>query len=112
MSLVIASDPVPLAKDRHGVVRVAGTRVTLETIVAAYQQGGTPETIAQQYPAVSLADVYAVIAYYLRRKAEVNAYVEEQRRRGDAVRAEHESRFPQAGLRDKLLARRESQDER
>ena len=71
MSLAIETDPVPLKLDSDGVVRVGGTRVTLETLVTAYQLGATPEEIAQQYPAVSLPDIHAVISFYLRRKATV-----------------------------------------
>ena len=49
---------VPIHTDAHGVVRVAGTRVTLETIVDAFETGATAEEIAQQYPTVPLVDVY------------------------------------------------------
>jgi uncharacterized protein (DUF433 family) len=68
MTLVIDSEPVPLAVDVEGVARVGGTRVTLDTLVAAFEQGATAEEIAQQYPSLGLADVYAVIGYYLRRR--------------------------------------------
>ena len=47
-----------------------GTRVTLEAIVAAFSDGATAEEIAQDFPAVSLSDVYAVISYYLRHRSE------------------------------------------
>jgi len=49
---------VPIHTDADGVVRVAGTRVTLDTIVAAFDAGATAEEIAQQYSSISLADVY------------------------------------------------------
>ena len=52
MSLTIDAEPVPLQADADGVVRVGGTRVTLDTIVVAFQQGATAEEIAEQYPAV------------------------------------------------------------
>lgn len=51
------------------------------------------------FDTLDLADVYAVIAYYLRHGAEVDAYLAEQRRLADEVRREIEARFPQAGLR-------------
>jgi uncharacterized protein (DUF433 family) len=106
MSLVIQAERVPLEQDQSGVFRVGGTRVTLDTIVTAYQQGEPPETIADQYPSVALADVFAVIGFYLRHRQEVEAYLAEQCQRADAVRAEYEARVPQEGLRDRLLARR------
>ncbi|MGE0816370.1 MAG: DUF433 domain-containing protein [Vicinamibacterales bacterium] len=97
---------VPIHTDADGVVRVAGTRVTLDTIVGAFDTGATAEEIAQQYSSVPLADVYAVITYYLRHKAEVCAYLREREKQADEVRAEVERRFPSAGLRERLLARR------
>lgn len=54
---------------------VGGTRVTLDTLVAAFDAGATAEEIAQQYPSVALADVYAVIAYYLLHQPEIQAYL-------------------------------------
>ena len=56
---------VPIHTDADGVVRVAGTRVTLDTIVAAFDAGAAAEEIAEQYSSVPLPDVYSVITYYL-----------------------------------------------
>ncbi len=67
MTLHVLAEPAPLRADSDGVVRVGDTRVTLATIVCAFDQGATAETIVQQYPTVALADVYAVIGYYLSR---------------------------------------------
>ena len=64
--------------DEHGVLRVSGSRVMLDSVVIAYQQGHSAETIQQQYSALSLADVYASIAYYLRHKMDVNCYLQRQ----------------------------------
>jgi uncharacterized protein (DUF433 family) len=106
MSLAIALEPVPLSTDAHGVVRVAGTRVTLDTIVEAFNEGLTAEEIVQQYPSLTLADVYAVIGYYLHRRREVDAYVEERRRKAEEVRLQNRSRQDALGIRERLLARR------
>ncbi|MGD0899992.1 MAG: DUF433 domain-containing protein [Thermoguttaceae bacterium] len=106
MSLLIEAERVPLEQGEDGVIRVGGTRVTLDTIVTAYQQGEPPETIADQYPSVSLPDVFAVIGFYLRHRNEVEGYLAQERQRADAVRRKHDARFPQEGLRDRLLARR------
>ena len=57
---------VPIHTDADGVVHVAGTRVTLGTIVAAFDAGVAAEEIAEQYSSVPLPDVYSVITYYLR----------------------------------------------
>ena len=107
MSLVVTDQPIPLTSDSHGVVRISNTRVTLDTVIAAFQEGATPETIAQQYPALTLADVYAVIGYYLHHQPEVDAYLQERRQKSARVRQENEARFDPGGVRDRLLARKQ-----
>lgn len=109
MTLLIQSEPVPLTTDPNGVVRVGNTRVTLDTVIAAFLQGATAEEIAHQYPSLHLADVYAVIAYYLRRRPEVEAYLRERQEHAEAVRQENERRFDPTGVRERLLARQASQ---
>jgi uncharacterized protein (DUF433 family) len=64
--------------DEHGVMRVADSRVMLDSVVASFAQGYLPETIRQQYPSLSLEDVYGAITYYLANREEVNAYLERQ----------------------------------
>ena len=85
---------------------IGATRVTLDTVVAAFHEGATAEEIVQQYPTLQLADTYSVIGYYLRRQVEVNAYLRDRGYRADKVRRENETRFDPAGVRDRLLARR------
>ena len=97
---------VPIHTDADGVVRVARTRVTLDTIVAAFDAGGTAEEIEQQYPSVPLADVYSVITYYLRHQSDVCAYLQKRQQQAATVRQENERRFPPSGVRERLLARR------
>ena len=55
MSQSVAAEPVPVVTDADGVMRVAGTRVPLDTVVAAYEKGETPEQIAQDYSALETA---------------------------------------------------------
>jgi uncharacterized protein (DUF433 family) len=97
---------VPIHTDAEGVVRVAGTRVTLESVVDAFETGATAEEIAQQYPTVPLVDVYSVITYYLRHKPDVDAYRVEREAAAGRVREEVERRFASTGVRERLLARR------
>ena len=107
MSLPLAVEPLPLTPDADGAVRVGGTRVTLDTLVEAFHEGLTAEEMAQQYPSVALADIYAVIGYYLRRRTEVEAYLEERRRKAREVREWNEARTDPQGIRERLLARRQ-----
>jgi uncharacterized protein (DUF433 family) len=105
MSLVVAAQRVPLGTDADGVVRVGGTRVTLDTIVAAFREGLTAEEIVSQYPSLRLADVYQVIGYFLNHQAEVDAYIQVRQQHAGEVRRENETRYDPAGIRDRLLAR-------
>ena len=57
------------------MVLVGKTRVTLDTVVAAFLAGATAEKIVEQYPSLQLADVYSVIGYYFQRKTEVDTYL-------------------------------------
>ena len=106
MTLSLQPPPVPLKVDRDGVARVAGTRVTLDTVVAAFADGATAEEIAQQYPSLSLTEVYGVITYYLANKTQVDHYLAERSRQAEQVRTENQARFPNAGIRQRLIARR------
>ncbi|MBI3940885.1 MAG: DUF433 domain-containing protein [Acidobacteria bacterium] len=106
MTLPLRTEEIPLALDAAGVVRVGGTRVTLDTVVAAFHEGATAEEIVHQYPSLDLADVYAVISYYLRHREDVGAYLVQRQQQADKLRGENESRFDPQGVRDRLLARR------
>jgi uncharacterized protein (DUF433 family) len=85
---------VPFRTAADGVVRVAGTRVTLDTMVAAFDVGATAEEIEQQYSSISLADVYSVTGYHLRHKTEVSAYLHRRQEQAATVPEEVERRFP------------------
>ena len=106
MSLTITTEPIPLAIDSDGVVRVGGTRVSLDTIVTAFNHGATPETIARQYPSVALSDVYAVIGFYLRNRSKVEAYLQEREELGKLAREINEPKTDADNVRERLMARR------
>lgn len=106
MTLLIRTQPIPLETDADEVVRVRGTRVTLDTIVAAFNEGATAEEIAYQYPSLHLADVYAVIGYYLRNRSDVSAYSRKRQQLAEIVRQQNEARFSPQGVRERLIARR------
>ncbi len=88
------------------MLRVSGTRVTLDSIVAAFDLGATPEEIVQRYPSVDLASAYALIAYVLRNRESVDVYLKERSGAALEVQTEIEARFPPDGVRARLLARR------
>ncbi len=109
MSLTLDSKPLPLENDREGIVRVAGTRVTLETLIGEFLRGATAEEIVVDYPVLSLADVYAIIGYYLRERELVETYLRERRHAADTVRQEAVARGETREWRERLLARRKPQ---
>ena len=98
----------PLTTGSDGVVRITGTRVSLETIVTAFDAGATAEEIAQQYSSVDLASVYAVISYVLSHRREVDEYVMRRRDAAAKVKSAIETKLPPTGIRARLLARRSS----
>ena len=106
MSMSLAVEPIPLTLGADEVIRVGHTRVTLDTVVFSFQEGSTPEEIAQQYPSLDLADLYAVITYYLRHRSTVESYLRKRRDQAVGMRRENEERFDPEGIRDRLAARR------
>jgi uncharacterized protein (DUF433 family) len=102
-------EPPPLQLTEEGVLRVKGTRVPIDTVIGAYEDGETPEEIVHHYSSLDVADVYSVISFYLRHRPEVEAYLQRRRERAAEIRRENEARFPSHGLRERLLARRKAQ---
>jgi uncharacterized protein (DUF433 family) len=110
MALAVEAVPLPVAADPNGVLRVGGTRVTLDTVVGAFNGGSAPEEIVLRYDSLRLDDVYLVLGYYLRHRAEVDAYLTARHRRGEERRAEAEAQLPWRDVRERLLARRSAGD--
>jgi uncharacterized protein (DUF433 family) len=109
LPISFVAQPPPIQGDDDSVLRVGGTRVRMETIINAFKSGSAAEEILLKYPSLSLTDIYAVITYYLWCREGVETYLEERRRVEEAVRLENETRFPPAGVRECLLARRAPQ---
>jgi uncharacterized protein (DUF433 family) len=95
----------PLRADEGGGFRVGTSRVSLDLIVEQYENGMTPEDMVRAYDTLVLADVYAVIAYYLRHKGAVSAHLKRREKEADALRAKIEAERPRV-TRKELLARR------
>jgi len=105
MNIVLQTHPLPLSVDADGVIRVGGTRVTLDTVVAAFEDGLSAEEIVEAYPVLASADVYTVIGHYLRNRDEVRAYLTERARAAAEIRRTNERLFPPDGIRARLQAR-------
>jgi len=96
----------PLVQEEDGTVRVNGSRITLDTIVGAFQKGATADQIQDSFPSLSLREIYGAIAYYLEHQAEVEDYLKLRREEAEALRREIESQQDVAGFRERLRARR------
>ncbi|MCI0712530.1 MAG: DUF433 domain-containing protein [Chloroflexi bacterium] len=84
---------LPLKMDDHGSIRVSNTRVTLDSLIASYHQGATPEEIHENFDVVPLTDVYAVIAYYLANRDTLDEYLRQRDEEGKRIRKEWEARY-------------------
>ena len=104
MPLTLNPIPLPLRTDGSGVVRVGGTRVPLDTVVDCFKRGHSPQQIADAFP-VRLADVYAVISFYLSHAGEVEAYLREREAFAEEVRRGSPLPSPR-NVRERLSGRR------
>ncbi len=111
MPLQVTDLPVPLRTDDSGVLRVGNTRVTLDSVVTAYMSGSNTEQIADDFSTLDLADIHAVISYYLRHTREVAEYLSKERQAADTVRGQIKSIVAPPGLRQRLLARRAQKEQ-
>ena len=85
---------------------MANSRVLLELVIEEFQDGATPEAIVQQYSTLSLSEVYSVIAYYLRHREEVQAYLDQRQNLAQRVRKQIEdTQGDMNDIRSRLLTR-------
>lgn len=77
----------PYIEERDGALRIAGTRVSLASVVIGFREGESPQQIVQSYPTLTLAQVYGAIAYYLENEEMISEYL-------SAVQGEFERSVP------------------
>lgn len=87
--------------ETNGNYYVAGTRVSLDSIVHAFRRGESPEAICQNFELLGLEEVYGAIAYYLANQADVDAYL--LRQSGKWAESKRDADPLPADLREKLL---------
>jgi|SRR5262245_50399512 len=102
--LPLQADPLPIRIDTSGALRVGNTRVTIDSVLQCYLAGDTPEVIVQAFDTLELADVYSVIAHYLRHRTEFDQYLKMYDMRFENGRAAAMA-GGQAGLKERLQAR-------
>ena len=100
---------IPLRTDENGSIRVGDTRVLLELVIHRFNEGESPESIVDIYPALKLGDVYLVTAYYLTHREEIDAYVKWVDEDSKDIRREYEAKGTseekarRAELRERLI---------
>jgi uncharacterized protein (DUF433 family) len=95
--------------DEGGAVRVGNSRISFDLVVEQYESGVTPEEMVRGYDTLVLADVHAAIAYYLRHRDAVRAYLKQRREEAEALRTKVEAGRPRVS-REALLARRSARE--
>jgi uncharacterized protein (DUF433 family) len=77
-----------LASKREQGYWIAGTRVSLDSVIYAFLRGSAPENIAQSYPVLHLEEIYGAIAYYLGHQDELDSYLRQNDREFEALRTQ------------------------
>ena len=109
MAYIAQAETPPLREDAGGELRVGDSRVLLELVIRAFQDGATPETIVQRYSTLALPDVYAVIAYYLRHRSEVESYLTQREQKAEEVQQRiRNQQGDLSEIRARLLAQRQA----
>lgn len=93
-------------EEREGVSYVPGTRISLDSIVYAFREGFSPETIREDFAGLTLPDVYGVIAFYLDHQAEVDTYL--AKRREQWAELERQGVAPSVDLLERIERARRS----
>jgi uncharacterized protein (DUF433 family) len=106
MSFTLEQEAPPLYPDDTGAIRVGNSRVLLELVIRAFQDGASPEAIVQRYATLSLAEVYNTIGYHLRHQDVVDAYLSQREQQAQAVQERLTRIQPDlTQIRNRLLAR-------
>jgi uncharacterized protein (DUF433 family) len=107
MSLTLQAEKAPIKTNADGAALVGNIRVRLETIISAFHRGDSPEQIVDSFDVLSLAEVYAVIAYYLNHREEVDEYIRQQDLAAEQVYRKIEANRPEMfNLRSRLIERK------
>ncbi|WP_199288727.1 DUF433 domain-containing protein [Pseudanabaena mucicola] len=102
----------PFRWDEAGGIRIGSSRVTLDSLLASYHNGSTPEEIAIQYSVLHLEDIYSAIAYYLNHREEIDNYLEQRNQQAQKLRQQLTQKHDLTNLRQRLLARQSQKESR
>ena len=101
MSVSFGTIPKAVRRVEGGTLRVGNSRVSLDSVVYAFNRGEDARQIQQSFDTLSLAEIHAAIAYYLHHKSDVDEYLERREDESDRLKAKYST----PGLREQLQAR-------
>ncbi len=110
MASIVSTIPKPVRVDEGGGLKVGKTRVSLDSVVYAYNRREDAAEIQRNFDTLSLAEIHAAIAYYLHNKAKVDAYLRRNEIDYEKKRAQNRIDFPHGLTREKLLERKNGTD--
>ncbi len=95
----------PYIEFHQGVYRVAGKRVSLDSLVYRWREGLSPETIQREcFPALTLAEVFGALAFYLDNQAEIDEYLKQQEVKEEEIAQQLREHYPEIHRKmDELL---------
>ena len=102
--------PPPFRWDEVGGIRIGSSRVTLDSLLASYDNGSTPEEIAIQFSVLRLEDIYTSIAYYLNHRQEIDSYLEQRDQQAQQLRQQLTQKHNLVDLRQRLLTRQSQKE--
>ena len=108
MTLAIEAQPIPLTETEDGALIVTGTRIPVDTIIYSFRRGDSAEQIADNYDSLRLADVYAILAFYLAHQRELDDYIQKREMASTETHRFIDTHFDQTSFRSRLLARQKN----
>ena len=79
---------------RNGAYCVAGSQVSLDSVVYAFLRGESPEGIAESFPALGLEQIFGALAFYMANREVVDRYLSEGEREFEAMRQQARQEHP------------------
>lgn len=101
--------PNLLEQDKDGFIHVTGHRIGLQHLIHDYNEGFSPEMLACQYPALSLAEIHKVLAFYLENRMDVDSHIAYRQNEIDDQRRTAAAGPPITELRQRLQATRRTE---
>jgi uncharacterized protein (DUF433 family) len=106
---MIELDPAsqtPLTRGTDGTIRITGSRVTLDSIIDEFTQGATAEQIQEDFPSLTLREIYGAIFYYLEHTSMIEEYLRQQEQDAQEMHRLIERQPGIVQLRERIRARR------